>query len=78
MPRRKKVTTCRGIISSLDFHMGLVEVKNELGNHRFTILPENLSDTDGNFIDLDELRLGDCVLISEVGHIVSMKVLKAV
>ncbi|MDA8235916.1 hypothetical protein [Desulfotomaculum nigrificans] len=78
MARAKKVTVSRGIISSIDFDNGLVEVRNPSGSTRYTILPENLFDTDGAIISIEELRPGDHVFISETDYVAVMKVLKAV
>lgn len=78
MTRAKKVTIYRGIISSIDFDTGLVEVRNLLDNTSQTILPANLFDTDGNIIYIDELQPGDHVFINEMDNYVVMNVLKAI
>jgi len=77
MGKNKRISVTTGIIVSLDTDRGLIVVSDAAGQvTKFQIVPAYLQDTDGNRIQIEELRKGDHVVINETGYMVMIRVLR--
>jgi len=75
MRNNKRISVSSGSIVNLDTENGLIGVSDALGTiTNYNVMPSFLFDADGNQILIDELRLGDQVVINETGYLVMMKV----
>ncbi|KJS11828.1 MAG: hypothetical protein VR67_11590 [Peptococcaceae bacterium BRH_c8a] len=75
MRNNKRISVSSGSIVNLDTENGLIGVSDALGTiTNYNVMPSSLFDADGNQILIDELRLGDQVVINETGYLVMMKV----